>query len=779
MNTENVNISKDIEQVVRKDILLEENGRIFPLWIMTNFKKYILPEIVRIEGKDPCEESVKHELTIYQEFIGKYLDYRSPFKDILLYHGVGSGKTVTAINVYNILYNYTPKWNIFLLISAALENDPWLKDIKNWLTKENYQNRLKNIVFIHYDSPFADREFLDKINTVDSSKPFLFIIDEVHEFIGNVYNNISKKKGKRAQIIYDYIQNEKKENVNNRIMLLSATPAANKSFEFALIFNLLRPGSFPTSENEFDQIYISPNNFASLNENTKNMFQRRIIGLVSYYLGATPDKYASKKTYYKNIIMDSYQEEIYNHYEEIEEKKEKQRRKMMRGVVGDTLSTYSSSTRQTCNFVFPNIDDYVNGRGRPRPSNFKTFEQEIEETDQNIQKKNLLIKKKKELTAYTNAIKKYIDTFLTFLNNIVNTDKKNKHTLADDIKLFKEKYNSKFSLFLSNEKTKSNLFNKLYQCSPKMITVIFNILKSMGPVLIYSNFVEMEGLQILKIYLNFFGFTSYNNNKENFNFNYMEFHGGISQEERDNNKTIFNSVANKHGKLIKIIMISSAGKQGINLSNIRQIHIVEPYWNEARIEQIIGRGIRHCHHKDLPMEERKVNVFRYKMVRKNNKKTADEKLENISRQKFNLLLSFCEAIKEVAVDCELFKAHNMIGSNYSCFKFNEDSLFNDNVGPAYKKNIEYDQRINNGSNSTNSISLKIKVKKINAVKKISENLYSETELFWYYKESGTIYDYKLFFPIGKILLDDLGNEVKINDSYIIDKIISIPTFKLY
>jgi len=56
-----------------------------------------------------------------------------------------------------------------------------------------------------------------------------------------VYNNVSSKKGKRAQVIYDYIQQEKKENNNTRIMLLSATPAVNNPFEFALIFNLLRP----------------------------------------------------------------------------------------------------------------------------------------------------------------------------------------------------------------------------------------------------------------------------------------------------------------------------------------------------------------------------------------------------------------------------------------------------------------------------------------------------------------------------------------------------------
>jgi hypothetical protein len=31
-------------------------------------------------------------------------------------------------------------------------------------------------------------------------------------------------------------------------------------------------------------------------------------------------------------------------------------------------------------------------------------------------------------------------------------------------------------------------------------------------------------------------------------------------------------------------------------------------------------------------------------------------MENISRKKNNLLISFIEAIKEVAVDCELFKS---------------------------------------------------------------------------------------------------------------------------
>jgi len=769
----------------KENIVLEENGRIFPLWIMQNFKKFILPEIIRKEGEDPCNEKLVDELTLYQKFVGSYLDYRSPFKDLLVYHGLGSGKTVTMINVYNILYNYTPKWNVFLIMPAALHNDPWLKDIKKWLTKENYENRFTNFVFVHYDSPFADRDFLDKIKKVDNSKPFLFVIEECHGFINNVYNNISSKKGKRAQVIYDYIQQEKIDNHNTRIMLLSATPVVNKPFEFALIFNLLRPNSFPTSEAIFSQIYISTSNFASLNEESKNMFQRRIIGLVSYYLGATPDRYATKITHYKNIPMSEYFEEVYNYFEKIEEEKEKIRIKMSRGKVGDEISTYSSYTRQSCNFVFPEINDRIDGEQRPRPGKFRIKESEalIIEESKDEEKKRLLIKSNKEVAEYVKAIQYYINGLIKYFKDIHYKDKEQKHTIFDDVKIFKTKYDSSFTKFTESVEAKSGLFKAMNTCSPKMIMIIFNILKSKGPVLIYSNYVEMEGLQILKIYMQFFGFVNYaqeQENKENDYHRYVEYHGSIDKDQREINKKVFNDVLNLYGKNIKVFMISPAGAEGINLYNVRQVHIMEPYWNEVRIEQVVGRAVRQCHHAALPMAERRVDVFRYKMVRTNGKETTDQKLESISRKKNNLLLSFLEAVKEVAVDCELFKAHNMMGSKYRCFQFNENSLLEEPIGPAFNTKLEYDQKINNGLNSNDSSVIKVKVRKINAIYKVNENIYSQPKSYWYYDKSNVIYDYELNFPVGKIAVDDNSNPIKIdNDTYLIEKIINIPDFKLY
>jgi hypothetical protein len=47
-----------------------------------------------------------------------------------------------------------------------------------------------------------------------------------------------------------------------------------------------------------------------------------------------------------------------------------------RGKIGDKLSTYSSYTRQACNFVFPTISNAINGEKRPRPGNYSIKEQD-------------------------------------------------------------------------------------------------------------------------------------------------------------------------------------------------------------------------------------------------------------------------------------------------------------------------------------------------------------------------------------------------------------------
>ena len=211
--------------------------------------------------------------------------------------------------------------------------------------------------------------------------------------------------------------------------------------------------------------------------------------------------------------------------------------------------------------------------------------------------------------------------------------------------------------------------------------------------------------------------------------------------------------------------------------NVRQIHVLDPYWNEVRIEQLIGRGIRQCSHKDLLMEDRKVDVYRYKALRENERKTTDEEVEELAKEKQTLIDSFLKSVKETAVDCELFKSHNMIDESYNCFQFNEKSLFDQYVGPAFKEDIEYDKKIDNGLNSDNSDIKRIKVIKIEGVEKIAEETYENKTNYWYCPESGVVYDFELDFPIGKVKIVD-ENPEKLNDTtYIISQLINIPKLK--
>ena len=88
--------------------------------------------------------------------------------------------------------------------------------------------------------------------------------------------------------------------------------------------------------------------------------------------------------------------------------------------------------------------------------------------------------------------------------------------------------------------------------------------------------------------------------------------------------------------------------------------------------------------------------------------------------------------------------------------------------------------MDDGSNSKDSYRQKIKVMKIKAVKKIGDNTYSESNNYWYFKETGIVYDIDTDFPIGKVDRDDGGNEIKLdNETYVITTLIDIPEFKLY
>ena len=122
----------------------------------------------------------------------------------------------------------------------------------------------------------------------------------------------------------------------------------------------------------------------------------------------------------------------------------------------------------------------------------------------------------------------------------------------------------------------------------------------------------------------------------------------------------------------------------------------------------------------------------------------------------------------------------MMGIKYKCFQFEENSLFEKPIGVAYQKRFEYDEKIDNGLNSRTAEIKKIRVRKIKAVIKVDDKIFSEDKYYWLYDESGVVYDYDLYYAVGKISKDDNGSLLMMdNDIYIIDVVIDIPKFKQY
>jgi superfamily II DNA or RNA helicase len=776
---------------------LLQDGKLFPSWIIYNFKEYKIP-IQEISNDDGCKklaDEFKLELRSYQKFLSKYLDYNSPYTSILLYHGLGSGKTASVINVYNNLYNYTDQWNVFILLKAALKESTWIGrdgksgELGKWLSENDKENRLKNIKFLSYDSPIADQQFNELIKLSDSSKKNLYIIDEAHNFIRNVYSNTITQKGKKAQTIYDYIVQEKMENSSTRVILISATPMINEVYELGLLFNLLRPNIFPRNETKFNELFIDNIQHNKISTENINMFQRRIIGLVSYYESIDPTTYAKKIIEYVDVKMSKYQKDIYRYYDEIEKKSNA----LNYSKSNVQNKTYKTFTRQSCNFVFPTIDG-IDGERRPRPSQFKIDEKDAEDIMKaKISKTDKisasLESKFMNKEGYLKALKNYIETFKNYINNLIIDDKKNEHTAKDDIKNILEIYNKDPNIKINNiifdyikDKKSSTTLNALYNCSAKYICMIFNIINSKGPVIMYSNYVLMEGIEIFKIYLNIFNYSLYDKNKINESHDYLrycEYHGNVSLELREIYKKTYNLEENKYGKLIKIICISPAGTEGISLSHVRQIHITEPHWNEVRISQMIGRGIRFCSHKYLPLNERVVNIYRYKSIT-DEFTTTDQYVETIAKNKETIINSFLNAMKEVAVDCELNIEINKLTNPIKCFKFEESALLTKQIAPAYKQDIIDDIQINSGSNSTNSVLKKIKVIKIDAVQQIDkeETKFTDTDSYWLNSETGGVYEYKYKYLIGQLKHNEFGDFVrKDKNIFIIDKLVPYPNIK--
>jgi len=111
---------------------------------------------------------------------------------------------------------------------------------------------------------------------------------------------------------------------------------------------------------------------------------------------------------------------------------------------------------------------------------------------------------------------------------------------------------------------------------------------------------------------------------------------------------------NKDGHKIKVVLISQAGSEGVDFKCLRQVHIIDPWYNMNRIEQIIGRGVRNSSHKNLPFEKRNVELFIYGTILENNEEeAADLYVYRLAEYKAIQMGEVSRVLKQTAVDCTI------------------------------------------------------------------------------------------------------------------------------
>ena len=199
---------------------------------------------------------------------------------------------------------------------------------------------------------------------------------------------------------------------------------------------------------------------------------------------------------------------------------------------------------------------------------------------------------------------------------------------------------------------------KMAKYSPKFVAIYKNIRNQSSPSFIYSNFKEYSGILFLAKFLEYHGYQNYEDHGPGKN-RYAIWSGDIKSDVRNRIKSIFNHPTNADGSQIQLMLGSPSIKEGVSLLRVRQVHIIEPYWNHSRMDQVIGRAFRYCSHKDLPKDQRNVRVFIYIAVHPKIKVSVDRHVLNIADKKLNISNPFNLAIKEASVDCKLFKNDNL------------------------------------------------------------------------------------------------------------------------
>ena len=659
----------------------------------------------------------KLSLYRHQSLLSNFINPNTPYKGLLIFHGVGTGKTGTAISIAENFKDIVKKYNtkIYILVPGPLLKENWKDEIIKF-TGSNYINDLMNQLgyideieeskakrnalkdALQYYKIMTHRGFykkvlgekvkdiretddkknkyriteegdierdisIDKIENLDNA---LLIVDEVHNFTGNEHGEALKKIIKKSK--------------NCRLLLLSATPMKNLASDIIELINYLRPEN---DQLKRDKIFNNnSNHLMDFKKGGEEYFENMCNGYISYYRGANPLLFAKRVdmgeippglifTKCIRCKMNKFQKITYDNVAKIN--------------IDDTLER---STSSVANIAFPVLSkDKLKIEGSKGEEGI------------NIVKSNLKTNK---------------DIYLKKLNEVFFDGK-----IKNVEEIVYESMNTESITGLIYKKEYLNLF------STKFYEVLMNINSKVegkngsGTIFIYSNLVKV-GIEVFQEILLQNGYLEF---KEDQNYtiieNTLDYKTGIpfsdftkkypkrkfypatfiritgktdetEDELPDAKKRIldnyFNNIENSEGRLLKIILGSRVMNEGITLENTSEVHILDVYYNFGRVEQIIGRAIRQCKHYKVTSEENPyptVKVYKYVVRMNNDELSSEENLYRKAELKYLLVKKVERSMKKVSIDCPINYNGNVfqdeIKENENCVKPDINSKKNKNI----------------------------------------------------------------------------------------------------
>ena len=497
--------------------------------------------------------------------------------------------------------------------------------------------------------------------------------------------------------------------------------------------------ALPDDKDEFNAMFQY--NEDSENITNINAFQRRILGLTSYFRSAQEqllpqfDKTADGNIFH--MIKCEMSQHQYGIYEKIrkkeadEEERLRKRRLSAKAEDEEISPTFRIFSRSACNFAFPE------GIERPLPDK-PDKKKAISENDFNAV----------PLEVRRNADENFDDEEVEAVDEAVGEEgeaEENVENEKPDAKMLNYQariHKALEQLKVNPEKPREKEYlskTHLGEYSPKFVELLNQLQDegNKGLHLIYSQFRTIEGVGILKLILEANGFAEFKLKKTGANWEIVEneedkgkpkfvlYTGTETAEEKEIIRNIYNGSwdlvpptisaqlkeiheNNLYGEIIKIFMITSSGAEGINLKNTRFVHLVDPYWHMVRMEQVIGRARRICSHQELPEDMRTVKVFLYLAVLSEEQKTSknnielrirdvskkdrktpfttDESLFEIASIKDKTNKTILKAVKETAIDCSVYAGKNTAES-LVCYGYGKVSSNQFGSFPSFQRDI--------------------------------------------------------------------------------------------